>query len=241
MLVLPAGLSCAADNVTRKDPSITSQWTMLSKEFDDEYAEEDRVSDPIEGFNRAIFTFNDKFYFWVFEPVAKGYNYVTPSFLRKGVENFFYNIVFPVRFAGSLLQGKVERALQETCRFTVNTAVGLGGFMTPSSQYKWLNPPKEDLGQAMAKWGVGNGPYLVLPFIGASTVRDTIGFIGDQFLYPFAYLDPFWLYVPIKSYQYFNEWSFNLDDYPALKAASMDPYTSVKDAYIQHRNKMIGE
>jgi phospholipid-binding lipoprotein MlaA len=212
---------------------------MMSEEFDD--FDDETVSDPLEGINRAIFYFNDRFYFRVVLPVGNGYNMITPGFFRTGVKNFFYNLMFPVRLVGSLLQGKLERAFQETCRFTVNTAVGLGGFMTPSSHYPWLNPPKEDVGQAMASWGIGNGPYIVLPFIGGSTLRDAIGFTADQFLYPFAYLDPFWLYMPVKAYQYFNDWSFSLDDYPALKDASMDPYVSVKDAYIQYRNRMIRE
>lgn len=225
--------------------AMDTQWVVISGEDDallDEYDESSlSVSDPIEGFNRAIFTFNDRFYFWIFKPVATGYNAVTPNFFREGVRNFFYNIMFPARFVGSLLQGKFERAGQETCRFVVNTAVGLGGLMTPSRQYEWLNPPKEDIGQAIGKWGVGNGPYIVWPFIGASTLRDTVGFIADQFLYPFMYVDPSWVYFPVRTYQNFNDWSFNIDAYPELKKASMDPYSAVKDAYIQYREKMLEE
>ncbi len=238
--------SWAAETKPAGNNAIDTQWVVISGEDDallDEYDEENgfRVNDPIEGFNRAVFTFNDKFYFWIFKPVATGYNAVTPTFFREGIRNFFYNIMFPARFVGSLLQGKFERAGQETCRFIVNSTVGLGGLMTPSKQYEWLNPPKEDMGQAMGRWGIGNGPYIVWPFIGASTLRDTVGFIADQFLYPFMYVDPSWVYFPVRTYQNLNEWSFNLDAYPELKKASMDPYSAVKDAYIQYRQKMVEE
>ncbi len=225
--------------------SIDAQWVVITGEDDellDDYEDSGSdVSDPIEGFNRMMFTFNDKFYFYLFRPVARGYNAVTPTLFREGVRNFFYNIMFPVRFVGSLLQGKIERAGQETCRFVVNSTVGLGGLMAPSDQYAWLSPPKEDVAQAMATWGIGNGPYIVWPFIGASTLRDTVGFIADQFLYPFVYVDPTWIYFPVKSFQYLNEWSFNLDAYPELKKASMDPYSAVKDAYIQYRQRLVEE
>ena len=225
--------------------SIDSQWVVISAEDDslleDLEGEAEAVSDPLEPFNRAVFTFNDRFYFWVFKPVATGYVKITPNFLREGVRNFFYNIMYPARFVGSIFQGRFERSLQETCRFVVNSTVGLAGLMTPSKQYEWLNPPKEDMGQAFARWGIGNGPYIVWPFIGASTLRDTAGFLADQFLYPFVYVDPSWVYFPVKTYQYLNEWSFNIDAYPELKKASMDPYSAVKDAYIQFRNKQVNE
>jgi len=244
-LMLWSAEATAEETKPAGNNAIDTQWVVISGEDDallDEYDEEgETVSDPIEGFNRAIFTFNDRFFFWVFKPVATGYNAVTPSFFREGVRNFFYNIMFPVRFVASLLQGRFERAGQETCRFVVNSSVGLGGMMTPSRQYEWLNPPKEDIGQAMGRWGIGNGPYIVWPFIGASTLRDTVGFIADQFLYPFMYVDPSWVYFPVRTYQNLNEWSFNLDAYPELKKASMDPYSAVKDAYIQYRQNMVEE
>ena len=173
--------------------------------------------------------------------MATGYNNVTPDFFRKGVKNFFYNILFPVRFTGSLLQGKFERAGQETCRFIINSAVGLGGLMNPSSHYEWLNPSPEDTGQAMAKWGMGDGVYLVWPFLGASTLRDSVGMVADGLLYPFLYIDPSWACYPVKTYEKFNEWSFNVDAYEELKNSSIDPYSAVKDAYIQHRQKLVNE
>ncbi len=245
VVIMYASVAICAGNDRIRQNGIDTQWVIISGEDEDllEDYDEDQsvvvVSDPIEGFNRAMFTFNDRFYFWIYRPVATGYRAVTPDFFREGVRNFFYNIMFPVRFVGSLLQGKVERAGQETCRFLVNTTVGLGGMMTPSDQYRWLNPPKEDVGQAMAKWGIGNGPYIVWPFVGASTLRDTVGFIADQFLYPFAYVNPGWVYFPVRVYHNFNDWSFDLDAYPELKKASVDPYEAVKDAYIQYRQKLI--
>ncbi len=239
-------VTVSAEDTHKQQNAIDAQWVIISGEDEDLMEDfEERsvveVSDPLEGFNRAMFTFNDKFYFWLFRPVARGYKAVTPGFFREGVRNFFYNVMFPVRFVGSLLQGKFERAGQETCRFLVNTTVGLGGMMVPSEQYAWLNPPKEDIGQAMGKWGVGNGPYIVWPFIGASTLRDTTGFIASQFLYPFAYVDPGWVYFPVKTYQNFNDWSFDLEAYPELKKASMDPYEAMKDAYIQYRQRLVEE
>ncbi len=215
-------------------------------DYDEDYDdygddEESLVKDPLEGFNRAMFTFNDRLYFDVLKPVARGYRFVTPKKIRTGIRNFFYNIVYPVRLVNDLLQGKFKRAGKETCRFVVNTSVGLLGFMTPSKDYAWLNPPSEDTGQTLATWGLGDGFYIVWPLLGPSTVRDSFGFLGDYALQPDSYVKPLGLSFGLRGFEIVNKTSLTLGDYEALKESAFDPYVAVRNAYIQNRRQAIRE
>ena len=151
------------------------------------------IPDPLEGWNRFWFGFNDKFYFWLFKPMAQGYKYVLPEKPRSWVNNFFHNLLFPVRFVSCVLQGKLLEAGTETSRFIANTAFGLGGlsdFAYDLEPHMPLRSSEEDLGQTFGSWGIGNGFYLVWPFIGPSTARDTVGLAGDSFLDPVSYVGP---------------------------------------------------
>ena len=137
------------------------------------------IADPFEGINRAIFRFNDLTYKEIFEPFTKGYVSVVPQPARKGIGNFFNNLEFPTRFAGSLLQLRFGRASQETGKFLVNTTAGFAGFMNVAPEFDGLNPPIEDVGQAFGAWGIDHGFYIVVPFIGPSSLRDFVGrFVG---------------------------------------------------------------
>ena len=128
------------------------------------------VSDPIEPVNRAIFAFNDFVYLNLIDPLAKGYTAITPD---------------PVRLAGNLLQGRFEGAWVETGRFAINTTLGLGGVMRPADSMEGFAPiPSEDLGQAFGSWGWAEGPYLVLPLLGPSNLRDLVGYVGDRAVQP---------------------------------------------------------
>lgn len=200
--------------------------------------------DPLEGWNRMWFTFNDKLYFWALKPVAKGYSYAIPERPRLWVHNFFHNLLFPVRFTSLLLQAKFDAAAVETSRFIGNTVFGLGGLGDVTSDLKPFHPignTEQDMGLTLGYWGMGNGCYLVWPFIGPSTGRDTLGYAGDWFLSPTSYLNPWYWSIAAKSYDKVNEVSLRIGDYETLKEASVDPYEAVRDAYLRLRFKKMNE
>lgn len=197
------------------------------------------VADPLEKFNRAMFVLNDKLYFWLMKPVARGYRAVVPTPARSGVKNFFYNVTAPVRIVNNILQGKGQAAEAEWARFLYNTTVGVLGFRNPAGNIPKLNPDEEDLGQTLAVWGVGDGFYLVLPFLGPSTLRDTTGFVGDLYLNPVAYADTYEVSIGSGALNQLNNLSFRIGDYEALKKAALDPYEAFRNAYIQLRQSKI--
>jgi phospholipid-binding lipoprotein MlaA len=138
----------------------------------------DEISDPWEGFNRSMYRFNYRFDKYLFLPVVNGYKFIMPDFMEKGVHNFFLNLEDIPTFYNSILQLSGTKTVQTTGRFLVNTTVGLLGFIDVASM---LDIPKhdEDFGQTLGHWGVGNGPFLVLPILGPSNVRDGIGYGVD--------------------------------------------------------------
>lgn len=217
---------------------------------DEAFFEEDlegvvEVSDPIEPVNRVIFKFNDFFLTNVMKPISKGYNAVTTKTIRQGADNFFYNLRYPVRVSGNLLQGRLDGAWTETRRFALNTTAGLGGVLDLASETEGLEKiPSEDVGQAFASWGVGEGPYLVIPFIGPSNVRDGLGLIGDGAVHPLS--EPFsvveweWRVAYVGSDVIVNSEGL-IDAYEQMKGSAVDPYSSVKNAYTQFRRGQSAE
>jgi phospholipid-binding lipoprotein MlaA len=197
------------------------------------------VADPLFYFNVAMFHFNDKLYFWIVKPLARGYNWLLPQFMRQGVRNFFYNIRMPIRLVNCLLQGKADDTGIELGRFILNSTYGVLGFRDPAANYPELNPTPEDTGQTLGKWGVGNGFYIIWPFLGPSTLRDSVGLVGDHFLHPVTYVRPKRLSFGLKVYEAFNEISFKIGQYESIKEGAIDPYLSVKDFYIQWRHKQV--
>ncbi|MFP4033296.1 MAG: VacJ family lipoprotein [Desulfococcaceae bacterium] len=211
-------------------------------EDEEDAAEETAIADPIEPWNKAMYHFNDRLYFWLLKPVATGYKTVTPDLAREGVRNFFNNLATPIRFVGCLLQGKSERAGVELGRFMVNTTFGVLGFGNPASLEPTLQvPPEEDLGQAFGSWGIGNGFYIVWPILGPSTLRDSAGTFGQSFLSPLNYVDPEVAGIGARAFDQINDTSFRLGDYEKLKNAALDPYVAIRDGYIQRRNRQLEE
>ncbi|WP_300670102.1 VacJ family lipoprotein [Desulfoluna sp.] len=211
----------------------------LSEEFEE--TPEALVADPLAPFNRLMFGLNDKLLLWVVKPVATGYRAVTPTVVRRGVSNFFDNLKTPVRLISSLLQGKIKGAGSELGRFLVNSTVGVLGFADPADHWLHLQPSDEDLGQVLGAWGVGNGMYIVWPLLGPSSLRDSASIPGYFYLNPVGYIKPAKLSLGISAYEKLNEASFSIDDYVALKASALDPYTFIRDLYIQSRNKKVQE
>lgn len=213
--------------------------TAPEESIPEEVVEETTIADPIEPWNRAMFQFNDKLYFWALKPVARGYNAVVPEPVRVSVRNFFRNVTMPIRFVNSLLQGKFKGAGVELARFGINTTIGLAGFFDIAKDRFCLNASKEDLGQTLGFYGMGGLMYIVWPFLGPSNVRDTIGFAGDTFLDPVNYINPFEVPLGINAYDRINETSLELGTYEDMKKSSLDVYIAVRDAYIQYRKAQI--
>lgn len=215
---------------------------MLDEDLLDEYVLDEQaesIADPLRGFNRAMFTVNDRFYFWLLKPAATGYRAVTPVVVRKGIRNFFYNLAFPVRFVNCLLQAKGTEAGAEMDIFLINTTVGLLGFMQPAQDRFNITGAEEDLGQSLGTWTIGEGFYLVLPVLGPSTLRDTVGSVGDWFLDPTSYISSWEASLAVGGLETVNSASFRIGDYETLKEASLDPYVAMKDAYVKMRRERV--
>ncbi|MEI7639194.1 MAG: VacJ family lipoprotein [Syntrophus sp. (in: bacteria)] len=203
-------------------------------------AEKVAIADPLEPFNRAMYHFNDKLYFWVLKPVAQGYSKVVPESARVGVSNFYTNLSFPIRFVNSLLQANFAGAASELGRFIINTVWGIGGIMDPASSNE-INLSKQtvDFGQTLGVYGVGQGFYIHWPLLGPSSPRDTLGTVGDIFLYPSIYFGPWYVWAGSRVYERVNDTSLQTGDYETMKEAAIDPYVAVRDAYFQYRLKII--
>ena len=222
----------AQSNIEEKDDVLD--------EFESEFEEKaSAVADPLSFWNRAMYHFNDKLYFWFLKPVAKGYKKVIPGVVRIGVRNFFSNIFTPIRLTSCILQGKLKAGGTELTRFAVNTTVGILGFGDPAQKHLNLNISDEDLGQTLGSYGIGNGFYLVWPVFGPSTLRDSFGMIGDRFLNPITYVKPVQASVAIWSGDKINETSLHIGDYESIKAAAVEPYEAFRDAYIQYRKNKV--
>lgn len=187
--------------------------------------------DPWEGFNRAVFRFNDTLDTYTLKPLAKGYQKVTPDFLEDGIGNVFSNLGDVLNLTNNLLQGKVRDAGVDTSRLLFNSTFGLLGFFDVASRMG-LQKSDEDFGQTFGAWGVSSGPYVVLPLLGPSTVRDAISRVPDGLLSPYPYIDD----VPVRN----TALGVNVIDTRAglLSSEKMitgDKYIFIRNAYLQNR------
>lgn len=197
------------------------------------------VFDPIEPFNRGMFWFNDKLYFYLFKPIARGYR-VVPEPARESVSNFFSNLGTPVRFANSLLQLKIADAGTELGRLIINSTLGIGGLFDPAKAWFDLDRKEEDFGQTLGNYGVGSGFYIVWPIFGPSNTRDTVGMVGDFFLDPLHYIEikPVER-VGLTALDKETDLSLDKDTYESIQQEALDPYLFVRNAYEQYRDGKI--
>lgn len=206
----------------------------------DSFFEEDVVYDPLEPMNRVFFEVNDRIYFWVLKPVNTVYMTVLPLNVRQGVGNFFENVAAPVRVVNNLLQGKFADARTDFARFLVNSTLGFLGFGDPALQAFGLEAKPEDFGQTLGVWGMGEGPYLYLPIIGALTLRDTAGLVGNTALHPTTYiLGDFPEQAAYYGTDKVNLLSLHPDLYEDMKKYSLDPYISVRQVYLEYRRNKV--
>ncbi len=203
----------------------------------DDFASEE-TWDPFERFNRAMFSFNEKFDAWVLKPVAKGYDWAVPGLVKTGVANFFSNLLQPAIAVNDLLQGKPAHSARDLGRFVVNSTVGILGFMDVAKSIG-MEPREEDWGQTFAVWGVGEGPYFVWPIIGPRYLRDTLGWGFDWASNPVTYLEP----VPSWGARSLDIVDTRARLLPAEQvlnqAAGEDKYLFIREAYRQRRQSLV--
>lgn len=207
---------------------------------------EDEVSDPFEGVNRGIFWFNDKLDVNLLEPVSRGYDYVMPQFAKDGVSNFYENVRYPSYLFSDIVQLKFGQAAEHTGRFLINTTVGLGGLIDVAKHFG-LERHYEDFGTALAHNDIGPGPYIVLPFLGPSNVRDGVGRIVDNFLDPIGWIafstadnsDATLITAGSTALNVINTRAGLIEAVEAAKEASVDYYLFMQSAYYQNRNGVI--
>ncbi|CAA6810788.1 MAG: Unknown protein [uncultured Sulfurovum sp.] len=239
---------------SKESPALTSQNSTLNAavseseddEFDSEFEEADKVVfDPLEDYNRWMTSVNDKFYIHVFDPVSKGYAVVVPKPARVGVSNAFHNLKFPIRFTNNLLQFKFDASMKELGRFMINSTIGVLGLFDVAKA-GGVEPQEEDFGQTLGHYGVGTGFHVVLPFLGPSNLRDTIGFAVDSAIAPttdaslkYQIPDNAEKALGLSTAYYINKNSLHPGEYESLKKDALDVYTFFRDSYEQQRAKEI--
>lgn len=190
-------------------------------------------ADPLENVNRSIYAFNNTADKYVLEPVAKGYRWAIPGFARTGVKNFFSNLAYPITIVNQYIQGKPVDGTADLGRFLINTTLGLGGLVDVAAHWG-LPAHQEDFGQTLGLWGVGEGWYLMLPFLGPSSNRDLVGRLAGIPLNPTYYADErevVWGLSILNAIQT----RARLLDASSLLEQQLDPYSFIRAAYLQRR------
>ena len=247
---------CAAASGRQHHPPTTSTPPLKNKEAQaggriggvsnddlDEYSVV-VIADPLEPVNRGTFWVNHQLYKFILRPVSKIYDTLLPKKLRTAVYNVFDNVEFPIRVVNNALQGNFSRAAQETEKFAVNTIGGIGGFFRLSDRFPSLaNVPPADTAQTFAKWGIGNGFYFVIPVLGPSTLRDTVGLAGDYALDPVTWVSIYFVKyswtLAVSSPDTARAIPIKLGKYDAAIKDSVDRYLAARSAYIQNRNQAV--
>lgn len=209
--------------------------------FGDATIAENASSDPLEGWNRFWFAINDTLYIDILKPTYTGYKKITPQILRTGLANVAHTLAMPIRFINAVLQGEFSGAGIELGTFLVNSTLGFAGFVDMTSEKALLVPYESSnsrFGTTLAVWGVPEGPYLVLPFFGPSTIRQGIGLGGDAMASPFtwaAYVDPsisIWASYGVGFTLQVNNLDVLLTGYETLTKSAVEPYIAVREAYL---------
>ncbi|MDI1360474.1 VacJ family lipoprotein [Methylotenera sp.] len=198
--------------------------------------------DPLEGFNRGVYKFNDVADKAVIKPVAIAYKTITPTPIRTGFNNFFSNLGSLTTVLNDLLQLKLANAFTDAGRFVINSTFGIAGFIDVAGKDNIRNH-KEDFGQTLGYWGVGNGAYLVLPLLGPSSLRDTTGLVFDTFTTdPITYprnIGQIRLSNQLRAAQFLDKRTELLTASDLVDEASLDPYAFTRDAYLQKRASLV--
>jgi phospholipid-binding lipoprotein MlaA len=194
--------------------------------------------DPLEPLNRGIYKFNDGADNLVIKPAALFYQQIVPQFMRSGVSNFFSNINDVIVALNNLLQGKFSDAGSDVTRLAINTTVGVLGLFDFATGWGF-DKHEEDFGQTLGYWGIGNGPYIVLPILGPSNLRDSVGWFGDYYAWPITYIDDDGTRNIMIGMRVISGRAELLAAGTILETAALDPYAFVRDAYFQRRRNLV--
>jgi len=194
--------------------------------------------DPLEGWNRGVYKFNDKFDDYLARPVAETYEDWVPREVRSRVRNFFGNLADPFIGVNNMLQGKFDEGLDDWWRFILNTTVGLAGIHDVATDFG-LEKHNEDFGQTFGRWGAGTGPYLVLPLFGSSNLRDGIGLAADMVTDPLGEARPIDLRNSAIAARAVQTRADLLGASRVLEQAALDRYVFQRDAYLQRRRSLV--
>lgn len=211
----------------------------LSDDFYSDKAEADVFNDPLEPVNRLIFTFNDKMYIWVMEPVATFYSHAVPRDFRGCINSFFRNLQEPVRFINTLLQARFLDSVKILQRFVINSTLGVYGFADAAGNEFGIRPVEASMGETLETWGLGDGLYLVIPLYGPSTLREMTGTVVDSLeMTPYySWSDDLTVNGAIYVGKETNNLSLHLGQYEEWKKLLFDPYVSFRNAYFQYRRR----
>jgi len=196
--------------------------------------------DPWQSLNRKTFWFNDKVDTYVLAPVARGWDWIAPDPVEHSVANFFSNVRTPIYVGNDLLQGKVKDGASDVARFLINTTVGVAGlfdYATPLG----LPLHVEDFGQTLGWWGLPAGPYLVIPLLGPSNIRDTTGMVGDSGMSIAPWFVGWWILAAARTGEVINARALLLEQVEEAKRAAFDYYVLVRNAYAQRRNALVND
>ncbi len=193
--------------------------------------------DPLETLNRQTFAFNSVLDEAIFIPLAKGYRFVTPKPVRESVTNFYQNLREPTNAVNNVLQGKVEDGILSLFRLMINSTVGVAGLFDVASKVD-IEPKREDFGQTMGVWGIPSGPYLVLPILGPSDIRDAVGLVPEYFTDPNTYTKKDWIKWPVWGVQFVNARE-RLLPFTDMLSMTVDPYVAARDAFLSQRQSAI--
>jgi len=203
-------------------------------------ASEEFEDDPFEGFNEKMFWFNrevlDRY---ILKPVATAWDFILPDPVQKGIHNAIDNLAVVRRVVNNALQLKFVGTAKEVARFGINSTIGLAGLFDMAKDGFGIEQSDEDTGQTLGTWGIGPGPYLVLPFLPPLTIRDGIGFAIDTAMTPYIYFVPWYATIGGTSVNIVNERSLNLDRYERVAESTVDLYSAVRNAYLQRRAAAI--
>ena len=219
----------AKTDAPAKAPAPAKTQTEEKNPFEKEEEVAPPLADPLRGMNRSFFGLNDKLYFWVVKPVARGYKSLLSQGTRVGVANVFSNLGTPMRVFSCLFAGDLRGSGTELARLGVNTTVGLLGFNDPAKSWLKIEKRDTDFGLTFALWGMGPGWYLTWPLLGPSCGRDTLALPLNIILNPATFLPGAGLIQKV------NYTSLHLGEYEDLKRNALDPYIAIRDAYNQHR------
>lgn len=225
LLTGAAGSAAATPEPERGTPGTTTETEAV-------------VRDPLEPLNRGVFWFNEQVDRFALEPVARGWAWIAPEVARRSLRNFFENLRFPIQLANHVLQAKPGGAVTDVGRFVVNSTVGIAGLFDPATRLGW-ETSREDFGQTLGVWRLPAGPYLVLPLLGPSNPRDTVGLAADGAAAVYPYFVPLWASAAAATTDVVNRRSFLLEEVRENRRSAFDYYVFVRNAYLQYRENQV--